>query len=182
LVACSIAAHRACREKTVAEIIQGTITFGTPAAGRWPITLVVEIRFRQREIDEALSYGVNVALLKYDPAVQILTRHKGIQAMSLVSIPINANLALPTLGRRSRIIRPTDTMVRKIQFDFTMSLTAVPAGTQIHAVMTVVPEICETENFATAATVPAAPTSSKSRKAGEAAPLNPVRTQARVRK
>ena len=124
----------------MAEIVQGNLSIDPPIGGRVPIILFVEVLFTQREVDEKLNYGLNVMLLRHDPpTVQVFTRRTGMTAMSVAYVP-DISLKLPATGKSQMLIQPAGVAPQKVRFDFTVAKAALPAGTQIHAVMTIVPE------------------------------------------
>jgi hypothetical protein len=140
--------------ETVAEVLSGQILMNPPSGGKIPAVLTVNIQFSPREVAESFDYGVNVRLIRYDPAYQVLTRHKGMTAMSLVAIPPSSTLALDAAHK---IIKPSGPAVHSVKFDFMLDASQLPSGTKITAAITVVPELAPMEIFAAVATVPAAP-------------------------
>ena len=132
-----------------------TLNVTSPVAGKVNVHVEVVLEFSPRELRENMDYGVNLVVLKYFADVSLFTRHKGMTAMELHTIPQNAVVDLKAAfpGTGPAVIKPTAASVT-LPFDVGNTDEAWPSGTELQAVVTLVPEIAEMVNFSNFSSVP----------------------------
>jgi hypothetical protein len=137
----------------VADIIRGIVTLGAPGGGTVPVELNIDIQFTQREVSEKLKYGVHAQLVRHDDNIYMIVRNAGMTSMSLQQIPQSPRVTV-VRGYAHTIIEPVDISPRRVKFNFSVDQAELPAGTEIKAIMTVVPEIAPVENASNIVKVP----------------------------
>ena len=129
-----------------------TLNVTSPVAGKVNAHVEAVLEFSPRELRENMDYGVNLVVLKYFADVSLFTRHKGITAMELHTIPqrvVNPKAAFPGPA----VIKPTAASVT-LPFDVDNTDVEWPSGTTLQAIVTVVPEIAEMVNSRTSRQYP----------------------------
>jgi hypothetical protein len=130
-----------------------TLNVTSPVAGKVNAHVEVVLEFSPRELRENMDYGVNLVVLKYFADVSLFTRHKGMTAMELHTIPQNAVVDLKAAFPGPAVIKPTAASVT-LPFDVDNTDVEWPSGTTLQAIVTVVPEIAEMVNFSNFSSVP----------------------------
>jgi hypothetical protein len=135
----------------MAEIRSSTLALGTDGSGEFGIITTV-LRFSPRKVVEQMQYGLNAIIVAYDAGQQVFAIHSGSSAMHVVALPPSVALANFAVGSGSDVVIPNDPPAADGSLEITHRvkayLTRIPnPGEEFRAVVSVVPEIAETQNI-----------------------------------
>lgn len=126
-----------------------------PTVDETEMTVIVKMRFSQREFEEGLDYGVMAYLFRHSFNHQYTVFITGILGQLIDFIPPQP--MSPTVALGSMTIKPEAAGIRGVRFKFTLKNSEVPSGTSLQALATVTPEISGAFNRSAPTVVPPAP-------------------------